>query len=123
MSRYPCWKQSPGYSLKYPLPSSSQEGQRYSCIWTKWQLLTFDLPMMLIALWKSRPELNITTSRTCCEPQGLQETKEPGAPLCRWQYEGISIDVMPCDESVLGFSNRWYKPGIAKIGRASCRGR
>ena len=44
---------------------------------------------------------------------GLQETKEPGAPLCRWQYEGISIDVMPCDESVLGFSNRWYKPGIA----------
>jgi hypothetical protein len=69
--------------------------------------------MMLIVLWKSRPELNITTSRTCCEPQGLQETKEPGAPLCRWQYEGISIDVMPCDESVLGFSNRWYKPGIA----------
>ena len=44
---------------------------------------------------------------------GLQETKEPGAPLCRWQYEGISIDVMPCDESVLGFSNRWYRPGIA----------
>lgn len=44
---------------------------------------------------------------------GLQETTEPGAPLCRWQYEGISIDVMPCDESVLGFSNRWYKPGIA----------
>jgi hypothetical protein len=44
---------------------------------------------------------------------GLQETKESGAPLCRWQYEGISIDVMPCDESVLGFSNRWYKPGIA----------
>lgn len=44
---------------------------------------------------------------------GLQETTESGAPLCRWQYEGISIDVMPCDESVLGFSNRWYKPGIA----------
>ena len=44
---------------------------------------------------------------------GLQETTESGAPLCRWQYEGISIDVMPCDESVLGFSNRWYRPGIA----------
>ncbi|MEG5054955.1 MULTISPECIES: hypothetical protein [unclassified Microcoleus] len=44
---------------------------------------------------------------------GLQESTESGAPLCRWQYEGISIDVMPCDESVLGFSNRWYKPGIA----------
>jgi hypothetical protein len=69
--------------------------------------------MMLIVLSKSCPELNITTSRTCCEPQGLQETTESDAPLCRWQYEGISIDVMPCDESVLGFSNRWYKPGIA----------
>jgi len=44
---------------------------------------------------------------------GLQETTESGAPLCRWQYEGISIDVMPCDSSVLGFSNRWYRPGIA----------
>jgi hypothetical protein len=69
--------------------------------------------MMLIVLWKSHPELNITTSRTFCEPQGLQETKESGAPLCRWQYEGISIDVMLCDESVLGFSNRWYRPDIA----------
>ncbi|MEG4114132.1 MULTISPECIES: hypothetical protein [unclassified Microcoleus] len=44
---------------------------------------------------------------------GLQESTESGAPLCRWQYEGISIDVMPCDSSVLGFSNRWYRPGIA----------
>ena len=43
---------------------------------------------------------------------GLQETTELGAPLCRWQYEGISIDVMPCDESVLGFSNRWYRPAL-----------
>ena len=33
--------------------------------------------------------------------------------MCRWQYEDITVDVMPCDESVLGFSNRWYKPGIA----------
>ena len=43
---------------------------------------------------------------------GLQESTASGAPLCRWHYEEISIDVMPCDESVLGFSNRWYKPGI-----------
>jgi hypothetical protein len=43
---------------------------------------------------------------------GLQESTESGAPLCRWHYEEISIDVMPCDSSVLGFSNRWYRPGI-----------
>jgi predicted nucleotidyltransferase len=28
--------------------------------------------------------------------------------ICRWQVEGITVDVMPSDESVLGFSNRWY---------------
>lgn len=44
---------------------------------------------------------------------GLEESTEAGAPLCRWQYEDITIDVMPCDESVLGFSNRWYTPGMA----------
>ena len=44
---------------------------------------------------------------------GLEESTDPGAPLCRWQYEDIAVDVMPCDESVLGFSNRWYTPGIA----------
>ncbi|MEG4446502.1 hypothetical protein [Microcoleus sp. F4-D5] len=48
---------------------------------------------------------------------GLLESTEPGAPLCRWYCGEISIDVMPCDESVLGFSNRWYSPGIARAIR------
>lgn len=30
-------------------------------------------------------------------------------PICRWDCDGILIDVMPIDKSVLGFSNRWYK--------------
>ena len=45
---------------------------------------------------------------------GLEENSEPGTPLCRWRYQGINLDIMPCDESVLGFTNRWYAPGIAK---------
>lgn len=32
--------------------------------------------------------------------------------LCRWDYKGISVDVMPTDEKILGFSNRWYPEGI-----------
>jgi len=31
-----------------------------------------------------------------------------GAPLCRWVYRGVRIDVMPNDPAILGFSNRWY---------------
>lgn len=29
--------------------------------------------------------------------------------VCRWYIKGIIVDVMPTDESILGFSNRWYK--------------
>lgn len=44
---------------------------------------------------------------------GLEEDRSKDAPLCRWRYDDLIIDVMPCDESVLGFSNRWYREAIA----------
>ena len=44
---------------------------------------------------------------------GLQECKDPEAPLCRWVFQDLIVDVMPCDPQVLGFTNRWYKSGIA----------
>ena len=28
-----------------------------------------------------------------------------GAPICRWIYQGIKVDFMPTDESILGFKN------------------
>ncbi len=31
---------------------------------------------------------------------------------CRWKLNGITLDVMPTDESILGFSNRWYAEAI-----------
>lgn len=31
---------------------------------------------------------------------------------CRWKLDGITLDVMPTDESILGFSNRWYSDAI-----------
>ena len=43
---------------------------------------------------------------------GLEESTHPLAPICRWQYQSINIDIMPTDEKVLGFSNRWYAPAI-----------
>ncbi|HVS21803.1 MAG TPA: hypothetical protein VHD88_08135, partial [Pyrinomonadaceae bacterium] len=35
-----------------------------------------------------------------------------GAPICRWQHGQIKLDLMPLDEGILGFSNRWYKPAM-----------
>jgi hypothetical protein len=43
---------------------------------------------------------------------GLAEDNTPGAPLCRWRRDAMIVDVMPIDERVLGFSNRWYPAAI-----------
>ncbi len=32
--------------------------------------------------------------------------------VCRWHYDDLILDVMPTDEKILGFSNRWYKEAI-----------
>jgi hypothetical protein len=45
---------------------------------------------------------------------GFQEDSSEGAPLCRWQWEQTKLDVMPLDENVLGFSNRWYRETMTK---------
>ncbi len=36
-----------------------------------------------------------------------------GAPICRFIFQDIKVDVMPTDSDILGFSNRWYIEGIA----------
>jgi len=41
----------------------------------------------------------------------LEDTRE-GAPLCRWAHRGIVLDVMPLDEKILGFTNRWYRTAM-----------
>jgi hypothetical protein len=48
---------------------------------------------------------------------GLAEDITPGAPLCRWRLDDIIVDVMPVDERILGFSNRWYPAAIETAQR------
>lgn len=45
--------------------------------------------------------------------KGFQNDQTPGAPICRWIYQGETVDIMPDDEGVIGFSNKWYHPAIA----------
>src|ERR1700674_1176556 len=40
---------------------------------------------------------------------GFAEDTSESAPICRWTIDGMKLDVMPIDERILGFSNRWYK--------------
>lgn len=45
--------------------------------------------------------------------KGFANDTTPGAPICRWKYKGETVDIMPDDNGVLGFTNRWYKPAFA----------
>ncbi len=44
--------------------------------------------------------------------RGFKNDTSKGAPICRWLYKDIKVDVMPTDPNVLGFTNRWYEEGI-----------
>jgi predicted nucleotidyltransferase len=46
--------------------------------------------------------------------RGFSEASD-STVICRWNHvkTGLALDVMPTDEQVLGFSNRWYEHAIA----------
>ncbi|WP_230460439.1 hypothetical protein [Sansalvadorimonas verongulae] len=47
--------------------------------------------------------------------RGFREDSNPEdgepSPICRYVCNGIIVDVMPDDESILGFSNPWFRIG------------
>lgn len=34
--------------------------------------------------------------------------------ICRWQLQGLTVDIMPTEPEILGFSNPWYPAGFAQ---------
>lgn len=40
--------------------------------------------------------------------RGFTQTLGQGEPPFRWTVAGLKLDIMPIDERVLGFGNRWY---------------
>jgi len=43
---------------------------------------------------------------------GFTEDTTEGAPICRWRQKQTILDLLPLDERILGFSNRWYKSAM-----------
>jgi hypothetical protein len=43
---------------------------------------------------------------------GFRHDRSPEAPVCRWTVGAALVDIMPTDERVLGFGNRWYPEAI-----------
>ena len=48
---------------------------------------------------------------------GFSEDTTKGAPTCRWVHQATILDVMPLDERILGFSNRWYREAMQSATR------
>lgn len=49
--------------------------------------------------------------------------EDTDGPVCRWLIDTnigrVKLDVMPIDENILGFSNRWYKAAIDKASEVA----
>lgn len=42
------------------------------------------------------------------EKQGFKQSINESV-MCRWHFDDVILDVMPTDEEILTFGNRWYK--------------
>lgn len=46
------------------------------------------------------------------ERAGFRHDMSTDAPICRWLVAGSMLDVMPTDQAILGFGNRWYDEAV-----------
>lgn len=53
------------------------------------------------------------------EKRGFKRDVSQDAPICRWRLRDLCVDLMPSDEKILGFSNRWYPHAIASALRVA----
>jgi len=42
------------------------------------------------------------------QARGFMHDMSVEAPICRWHYQDIVVDLMPSEDGVLGFHNHWY---------------
>lgn len=59
-----------------------------------------------------KSKLEYSALERTLENLGFQHDMTAGAPICRWKYQEVKVDIMPTDENILGFSNRWYELGL-----------
>ncbi len=57
------------------------------------------------------------------ESMGFRHDTREGAPICRWIYEGITVDVLPIREEVLGWRSRWFPEALTSATSVECSGK
>jgi len=51
--------------------------------------------------------------------RGFKQTMADNTPPFRWFWNRLQLDLVPLDEKVLGFANRWYRAGFESAEQAS----
>ena len=46
--------------------------------------------------------------------RGFLQLANVGTPPYRWMKDDLVLDVMPLDAKILGFTNQWYRSGVAR---------
>lgn len=44
--------------------------------------------------------------------QDFEHDMTPGAPKCRWHYQGIVVDIMPSNDPAFGLNTRWFPEAL-----------
>lgn len=44
--------------------------------------------------------------------KGFKNDTSANAPICRWVYKGVIVDIMPDDDKIMGFTNKWYHEAL-----------
>jgi hypothetical protein len=55
--------------------------------------------------------------------QGFLHDMSPGAPKCRWLYEGIKVDIMPSDDPTSGLNTKWFPEALKTACLVEVRGK
>ena len=57
------------------------------------------------------------------EALGFRHDTREDAPICRWVCDGVTVDVLPIRQEVLGWNSRWFEEAIAAPMTVICGGR
>lgn len=68
---------------------------------------TMDVDVIVIA--DSRGDYYRLSERL--RQEGFSDDLQDGV-ICRWRHDDLILDVMPTDEAILGFTNRWYPAAL-----------
>ena len=57
------------------------------------------------------------------ERLGFRHDTSDDAPICRWIYDGVVVDVLPMREDVLGWRSKWFEEALKSCETVPCGGR